>query len=128
MKQWTVVIERGPNSLSARVPDLPGSISTGKDLAEIERNIREAIELHLEGLLEDGVPAPERSTVTLEVEVPTAAEPALDIPNQTNDPNRLSPPHTPGPQQAVSRPEAISLQRTIGTITAVGSPASFDTT
>ena len=79
MKKYAVVIERGPNDLSAYVPDLPGCISTGKDLVEIERNIRDAIELHLEGLPEDGDPAPEPSTVTLEVEVRTAAWPASSI-------------------------------------------------
>jgi predicted RNase H-like HicB family nuclease len=59
MKKYAVVIERGPNNLSAYVPDLPGCISTGRTVEEIERNIREAIELHLEGLAEDGEPIPE---------------------------------------------------------------------
>lgn len=73
MKKYAVVIERGPNNLSAYVPDLPGCISTGKTVEEIERNIREAIELHLEGLAEDGEPIPEPRTLALEVEVPSAA-------------------------------------------------------
>jgi len=56
VKGYAVVIESGPNNLSAYVPDLPGCITTGGAVAEIERNIREALELHLEGLIEDGEP------------------------------------------------------------------------
>jgi predicted RNase H-like HicB family nuclease len=73
MKKYAVVIESGPNNLSAYVPDLPGCISTGRTIEEIKRNIREAIELHLEGLAEDGEQAPESSTLTIEIEVPSAA-------------------------------------------------------
>ena len=62
MKKYAVVIERGPNNLSAYVPDLPGCVTTGRTVDEIERNIREAIELHLEGMVEDGQPIPEPST------------------------------------------------------------------
>ena len=54
-----VVMEQGEHNLSAYVPDLPGCITTGRTIQEIERNIREAIELHLEGLREDGEPLPE---------------------------------------------------------------------
>ena len=62
MKKYAVVIERGRDNLSAYVPDLPGCVTTGKTVEEVERNIREAIELHLEGMLEDGeaIPAPHR--------------------------------------------------------------------
>jgi predicted RNase H-like HicB family nuclease len=69
MKRYAVVIEQGPDNLSAYVPDLPGCVTTGKTVEEIERNIREAIALHLEGLREDGVPIPEPTTVALEIEV-----------------------------------------------------------
>ena len=55
MKKYAVVIERGRDNLSAYVPDLPGCVTTGKTVEEVERNIREAIELHLEGMLEDGL-------------------------------------------------------------------------
>ena len=69
MRRYAVVIEQGPNNLSAYVPDLPGCITTGQTVEEIERNIREAIELHLEGMAEDGEPIPEPSTRAREVEV-----------------------------------------------------------
>ncbi|MFN0105735.1 MAG: type II toxin-antitoxin system HicB family antitoxin [Bryobacteraceae bacterium] len=69
MKKYAIVIEHGENNLSAYVPDLPGCIATGKTVAEIERNIREAIELHLEGMIEDGNPIPEPVTVVRYVEL-----------------------------------------------------------
>ena len=53
MKKYAIVIEQGAGNLSAYVPDLPGCITTGRTVEEIERNIREAIELHIEGLRED---------------------------------------------------------------------------
>ena len=47
-----VVIEKGPRNYSAYVPDLPGCIATGKTLEEVETNMREAIEFHIEGMIE----------------------------------------------------------------------------
>ena len=70
MRKYAVVIERGPNNYSAYVPDLPGCITTGKTIEEIKTNIREAIELHVEGLIEDGIRVPEPSSVAIEVELP----------------------------------------------------------
>ena len=61
MKKFAIIIEQGENNLSAYVPDLPGCITTGVTVDEIERNVREAIELHLEGL-RDGEPIPEPNT------------------------------------------------------------------
>lgn len=73
MKRYAVVIERGPNNYSAFVPDLPGCIATGRTIPLVERRIRQAIELHLTGLAQDGLPAPEPTTRAVEVEVHTAA-------------------------------------------------------
>ena len=72
MKKYAVIIERGPNNLSAYIPDLPGCVTTGKTLEEIECNIREAVELHLEGMLEDGEPIPEPSTSVSFIELKVA--------------------------------------------------------
>jgi predicted RNase H-like HicB family nuclease len=72
MKKYAIIIERGPHNLSAYVPDLPGCITTGKTIEEVEQNIREAIELHLEGLQEDGEPIPEPSTSVSYVELQLA--------------------------------------------------------
>jgi predicted RNase H-like HicB family nuclease len=60
--KYAVIIEKGPNNYSAYVPDMPGCVSTGKTLEEIEVNIREAIALHMEGLQQEGESIPEPST------------------------------------------------------------------
>ena len=62
MKGYAVVFEKAENNWAAYVPDLPGCISTGKTLDETKRNIREAIELHLEAMREVGEPVPDPST------------------------------------------------------------------
>ena len=67
--RYAVVIEKAGNNFSAYVPDLPGCVSTGATLAEVEANIREAIELHIEGLKEDGEPVPPPSSQVEYVEV-----------------------------------------------------------
>lgn len=59
MKEYLVIFEWAGSNYSAYVPDLPGCISTGKTLEEIELNIKEAIELYLDTLKEDGQPVPE---------------------------------------------------------------------
>jgi predicted RNase H-like HicB family nuclease len=59
MKEYLVIFEWAGSNYSAYVPDLPGCISTGKTLEDIERNIKEAIELYIDTLKEDGQPIPE---------------------------------------------------------------------
>jgi len=66
--KYAVVIERAPHNYAAYVPDLPGCITTGATVEETERNIREAIEFHLEGMREDGLPIPEPQTIVAEIE------------------------------------------------------------
>jgi predicted RNase H-like HicB family nuclease len=61
--RYGIVIEKTTNNYSAYVPDLPGCVATGDSVAEVEREIREAIRFHVEGLLEDGLPIPEPSAV-----------------------------------------------------------------
>ena len=56
--QYLVVIEKGESSYGAYVPDLPGCIAVGETRLEVSRLIHEAIEFHVEGLLEDGLPVP----------------------------------------------------------------------
>jgi len=60
---YAVIIERAENNYAAYVPDLPGCVSTGDTLEEMERNIREAIELHLEAMRELGEPIPQPTTL-----------------------------------------------------------------
>ncbi|OIP67680.1 MAG: hypothetical protein AUK43_18815 [Oscillatoriales cyanobacterium CG2_30_40_61] len=59
MKEYIVIFEWAGSNYSAYVPDLPGCISTGKTLEETENNIKEAIELYIDTLREDGQPIPE---------------------------------------------------------------------
>jgi predicted RNase H-like HicB family nuclease len=61
--RYAVVIERTEGNYAAYVPDLPGCVSTGETLEEVEKNIREAMQFHIDGLKEDGVSAPEPSAV-----------------------------------------------------------------
>jgi predicted RNase H-like HicB family nuclease len=56
------VIEKTPNNYSAYPPDLPGCAATGATLVEVQQQIKEAIEFHLEGLREEGLPIPEPTT------------------------------------------------------------------
>lgn len=75
-ERYLVLIEGGPPSnYSAWSPDIPGSAATGDSLEEVEREMREAIAFHLEGLAEDGEPLPEPSGpgVYVERKPPAAA-------------------------------------------------------
>lgn len=67
--RYAIVIEQAQNNYSAYVPDLPGCIATGSTVEEVEIQIREAIEFHLDGLREDGTPIPQPSSRVEYVEV-----------------------------------------------------------
>lgn len=58
MKRFMIVIEGVPGSYSAFSPEVPGCISTGRTREEVRRNMSEAIQFHLEGMEEDGLPLP----------------------------------------------------------------------
>jgi len=62
MKRYAIVIEKAESNYAAYVPDLPGCIATGVTVEETERLLREAIELHVEGMREYGLPVPEPSS------------------------------------------------------------------
>ncbi|HMK88460.1 MAG TPA: type II toxin-antitoxin system HicB family antitoxin [Methylocystis sp.] len=66
--RYGVVIEKAGDNYSAYVPDLPGCITTGDTVAETEREIRQAIRFHIEGLQADGLPVPQPSAVAEYVE------------------------------------------------------------
>jgi predicted RNase H-like HicB family nuclease len=69
MKKYLIVFGKTANNFSAYLPDLPGCIATGKTRAEVEKNIRAAIVLHLQGMREDGDSLPEPTSYTELVEV-----------------------------------------------------------
>jgi predicted RNase H-like HicB family nuclease len=61
MSRYLVVIEKAKGGFSAYCPDLPGCVATGKTRRAAEKNIREAVVFHLEGLKEDHIAAPPHS-------------------------------------------------------------------
>jgi predicted RNase H-like HicB family nuclease len=69
MKKYAIVVERADRNYAAYVPDLPGCVATGATVEETEKLLREAIELHVAGLREDGLPIPEPASVVEYLEV-----------------------------------------------------------
>jgi predicted RNase H-like HicB family nuclease len=69
VRRYVVIIEKGETSYGAYVPDLPGCVAVGETPEEAETLIREAIEFHLDGMREDGLPIPEPTSELRYVEV-----------------------------------------------------------
>mgnify|MGYP001824251335 FL=1 len=67
--KYAVVIEDAGSNFSAYVPDLPGCIATGHSIEEVENEIKSAIQFHLEGMKQDGLPIPKPSSAVEYVEV-----------------------------------------------------------
>ena len=61
--RYAVVIEKGPTSVGAYVPDLPGCVAVADTVDEARRLIADAIQVHLEGMREDGEPIPTPSSL-----------------------------------------------------------------
>jgi len=68
--RYAIVIEKAAENYAAYVPDLPGCVATGDTMEETERNITEAIAMHIDGLREDGLAVPVPTTVCEYVEAP----------------------------------------------------------
>jgi predicted RNase H-like HicB family nuclease len=76
MRTFLVVIERARRNYSAYSPDLPGCVTTGRTVAEVKRNMKEAIAFHLEGLREDGLEPPRSGALAYRVRIGLPAEAA----------------------------------------------------
>ena len=63
MVRFLIVIEKANGNYSAYCPDLPGCVATGKTREETEHNMHEAVEMHVQGLIEDKMPIPESVTL-----------------------------------------------------------------
>ncbi|MBA7707248.1 hypothetical protein ES703_116117 [subsurface metagenome] len=63
MQRFLIIIEKADGNYSAYSPDLPGCVATGQTREELEHNMYEAIELHIQGLQEDNLPIPEPHAV-----------------------------------------------------------------
>ena len=72
-QKYAVIFEQADGNWAAYVPDLPGCITTGKTLEDTERNIREAIQGHLQTLREFGDVIPRPTSRAKDIEVTTAA-------------------------------------------------------
>jgi predicted RNase H-like HicB family nuclease len=70
MKRHLIVIEQTDSGYSSYSPDLPGCVSTGKSREETEKNMREAIALHVDGLLQEGYSVPEPQASSSYIELP----------------------------------------------------------
>lgn len=70
MKKYLIIVEPTATGFSAYSPDLPACVSTGATREELERNMQEAIEFHLEGMVIEGLPIPEPKSYPSYVEVP----------------------------------------------------------
>jgi predicted RNase H-like HicB family nuclease len=70
---YTVIFEKGPTSWGAYVPDLPGVVSVGDSREEVEQLIHKAIELYVEGLVEEGLPVPPASSFAGEIKIHSLA-------------------------------------------------------
>lgn len=69
MQKYLIVFEKADKNYSAYSPDLPGFVATGKSRKEVEKNIKEAIEFHIDGIKEDGQKPPKPKSFTQYVEV-----------------------------------------------------------
>lgn len=67
--RYAIVVEKTENNYSAYVPDLPGCVATGQTVEEVEREIREAIAFHIEGLREDGMAIPQPASIVEYLEI-----------------------------------------------------------
>ncbi len=72
--RYAIVIERAGSNYSAYVPDLPGCAATGASQDEVEVLLREAIELHIEGMRDDRLPIPQPSSKVEYLDVEVAAQ------------------------------------------------------
>lgn len=66
--RYAIVIEKAGGNYSAYVPDLPGCVATAATVSEVEREIRDAIRFHIEGLHADGMTIPEPTSIAEYVE------------------------------------------------------------
>jgi predicted RNase H-like HicB family nuclease len=73
MYRFLIVIEQADGNYSAYSPDLPGCVATGKTRDDAARNMAEAIDLHIRGLLEDDLPVPESHSFAEYVALPFIA-------------------------------------------------------
>ncbi len=70
--KYLAIIEKASANFSAYFPDIPGCIATGRTIEEVKERLNIALEIHLQGMMEDGEPIPEPSTSAEYLEINTA--------------------------------------------------------
>ena len=75
MHHFLVIFEKCAEHYGASAPDLPGYVAVGDTLEEVEKNMREAIEMHIQGMIEDNepIPSPQSTACYIEIPVPNSA-------------------------------------------------------
>jgi predicted RNase H-like HicB family nuclease len=71
MHRFLIVIEKADGNYSAYSPDLPGCVATGKTRDQVARNMHEAMDMHVRGLLEDKLPVPQSHSFAEYIAIPT---------------------------------------------------------
>ncbi len=70
MQRFLIIIEEDSRNYSAYVPDLPGCVATGHSREEVEENMRKAISMHIQGMLEENEEIPDSHTIAQYIDVP----------------------------------------------------------
>ncbi len=70
MYRFLIIIEKGDENYGAYSPDLPGCVAVGDTIEEVEKNMQEAIKMHLQGMIEDNEPIPTPKTIAHYLDVP----------------------------------------------------------
>ena len=70
MYRFLIIIEKGNENYGAYSPDLPGCVALGDTPEEVEKNMHEAIKMHLQGMIEDNEPIPAPHTTARYLDVP----------------------------------------------------------
>lgn len=75
MYRYLIIIEKGEENYGAYSPDLPGCVAVGDTVEEVERNMREAIKMHIRGMIEDHelIPVPQSTAEYVDIALPDTA-------------------------------------------------------
>ncbi|MBN2542954.1 type II toxin-antitoxin system HicB family antitoxin [bacterium] len=68
--KYLVIIEETETGYSAFSPDLPGCVATGSTRDEVEKNMKAAVSLHIEGMLQEGLEIPHPRSFSTYLEAP----------------------------------------------------------
>ncbi len=69
MKRYAIILENAGENWAAYVPDLPGCVATGETVEEVGQTIRKVIAMHIQGMVEDGIPVPDATSRVDYVEI-----------------------------------------------------------